>query len=104
LLLRRATDQLEKEQVATGKGAAFQVLKAFLGGEGARANVSYEEAARALKVGVPAVKTLIHRLRQRHAQLVRAEVERTVADPNEVEAELRSLREALVATEGRVRT
>jgi RNA polymerase sigma factor (sigma-70 family) len=104
LLLRRATGQLEQEQVAAGKGAAFQVLKAFLGGEGARANVSYQEAARALKVGVPAVKTLIHRLRQRHAQLVRAEVERTVEDPNDVEAELRSLREALVAAEGRVRT
>jgi hypothetical protein len=53
---------------------------------------------------VPAVKTLIHRLRQRHGQLVRAEVERTVEDPNDVEAELRSLRESLVAAEGRVRT
>ena len=63
-----------------------------------------KEAARALKVGVPAVKTLIHRLRHRHAQLVRAEVERTVEDPNDVEAELRSLREALVAAEGRVRS
>ncbi|MBV8096663.1 MAG: sigma-70 family RNA polymerase sigma factor [Acetobacteraceae bacterium] len=101
-LLRRATDQLEQEQIAAGKGAAFQTLKAFLGGEGARTNVSYEEAAGVLKVGVPAVKTLIHRLRQRHAQLVRAEVERTVEDPNDVEAELRSLREALVAAEGRV--
>jgi RNA polymerase sigma factor (sigma-70 family) len=104
LLLRRATDQLEQEQRAAGKSAAFQMLKAFLGGEGARANVSYEEAARALQIGVSAVKTLIHRLRQRHAQLVRAEVERTVEGPDEVEAELRSLREALVAAEGRVRT
>jgi DNA-directed RNA polymerase specialized sigma24 family protein len=51
LLLRRATDQLEQEQGAAGKGAAFQVLKAFLGGEGARANVSYEGAARALRSG-----------------------------------------------------
>ena len=71
---------------------------------GARAGVSYEGAARALNVGVPAVKTLIHRLRRRHAQLVRAEIERTLEDPNEVEAELRALREALVAAEGRVRT
>ena len=104
LLLRRATDQLAQEQTAAGKGAAFQVLKAFLGGGGARAHVSYEGAACALQVGVPAVKTLIHRLRQRHAQLVRAEVECTVEDPSDVEAELRSLREALVAAEGRVRT
>ena len=104
LLLRRTTDQLEQEHAAAGKGAAFQTLKAFLGGEGARANVSYEEAARTLQVGVPAIKTLIRRLRQRHAQLVRAEVERTVEDPNDVEAELRSLREALVAAQGRVQT
>ena len=104
LLLWRATGQLEREQAAAGKGAAFQTLKAFLGGEGARENVSYEGAARALQVGVPAVKTLIHRLRQRHAQLVRAEVERTVEDPEDVEDELRSLREALLAAEGRVRT
>jgi RNA polymerase sigma factor (sigma-70 family) len=103
LLLRRATNQLEHEQAATGKAEGFRVLKAFLGHEDARANLSYEEAARALKVGVPAVKTLIHRLRRRHAQLVRAEVERTVEDPNDVEAELRALREALVAAEGRVR-
>ena len=53
---------------------------------------------------MPAVKTLIHRLRQRHAQLVRAEGERTVEDPDDVEDELRSLREALLAAEGRVRT
>jgi RNA polymerase sigma factor (sigma-70 family) len=104
LLLRGATGQLEQEQAAAGKSEAFQLLKGFLGDEGVRANLSYEEAARALKVGMPTVKTLIYRLRQRYAQLVRAEVERTVEDPNDVEAELRSLREALVAAGGRVRT
>jgi DNA-directed RNA polymerase specialized sigma24 family protein len=104
LLLRQATGQLEQEQAAAGKSEAFQMLKGFLGDEGARANLSYEEAAGALKVGMPTVKILIHRLRQRYAQLVRAEVERTVEDPSDVEAELRSLREALVAAGGRVRT
>jgi hypothetical protein len=70
--------------------------------EGRSAGVSYEEAARALQVGVPAVKTLIHRLRRRHAQLVREEVARTVLDPAQVDAELHALREALIAAEGRV--
>jgi RNA polymerase sigma factor (sigma-70 family) len=102
LVLRRATCQLEQEQTAASKGEAFRVLKGFLGDEGTRAGVSYEEAARALNLGMPTLKTLIHRLRQRHAQLVRAEVERTVEDPAEVEAELRSLREALLAAGGRV--
>lgn len=54
-------------------------------------------------MGVPAVTTLIHRLRQRHTQLVREEVARTVLDPAEVEAELHGLCEALVQAEGRVR-
>ena len=57
-----------------------------------------------LGVGVPNVTSLIHRLRQRHAQLVREEVERTVLDPAEVEAELHGLCEALVQAEGRVRS
>ena len=64
--------------------------------------MSYEQAARVLNLGMPTLKTLIYRLRQRHAKLVRAEVERTVEDPAEVEAELRSLREALLTAGGRV--
>jgi RNA polymerase sigma-70 factor (ECF subfamily) len=104
LVLGRATRRLEQEQMAAGRVDAFWTLKSFLGDEGTRANVSYEQAARTLKVGLPTLKTLIHRLRQRHAQLVRSEVERTVADPAEVDAELRSLREALVMARGRVET
>ena len=64
---------------------------------------TYEQAADALGVSVPNVTSLIHRLRQRHTQLVREEVERTVLDPAEVEAELHGLCEALVQAEGRVR-
>jgi RNA polymerase sigma factor (sigma-70 family) len=103
LLLRRATRQLEQEQIATGKGDSFLTLKCFLGEDGSRAKVSYEEAAQSLGIGVPSVKTLIHRLRQRHAQLVREEVERTVSEPAEVDAEVHALCEALIAAEGRIR-
>jgi RNA polymerase sigma factor (sigma-70 family) len=105
LLLRRATERLQQEQAATGKAETFRTLKGFLGGDGGgRVPVTYEEAARALGVGVTAVTTLIHRLRQRHRQLVREEVEFTVIDPAEVEGELHGLCEALVQAEGRVRT
>ena len=103
LLLRRATHQLEQEQVTAGKAESFRTLKCFLSEGGVRrAGLSYEQAARALNLGVPTIKTLVHRLRQRHTQLVRAEVERTVLDPAEVDAELRSLSEALLVAEGRV--
>jgi RNA polymerase sigma factor (sigma-70 family) len=104
LLLRSATERLQQEQTAMGKSETFQTLRGFLGGDGCgRVPVSYEEAARALGVGVPNVTNLIHRLRQRHGQLVREEVERTVLDPTEVEPELHGLCEALVQAEGRVR-
>jgi RNA polymerase sigma factor (sigma-70 family) len=105
LLLPRATERLQQEQAVAGKAETFRTLKGFLGGDGGgRAQLTYEQAARGLGLGVPAVTTLIHRLRQRHRQLVREEVERTVADPAEVDAELHGLCEALVQAEGRVRT
>ncbi len=104
LLLRRATERLEHEQAVAGKAKTFRILKGFLGGDvDSHAPVTYQEAAEALGVGVPNVTSLIHRLRQRHTQLVREEVERTVLDPAEVEAELHGLCEALVEAEGRVR-
>jgi hypothetical protein len=102
--LRRATARLEQEQAVTGKAKTFHTLKGFLGRDvDSNAPVTYQDAAEALGVGVPNVTSLIHRLRQRHAQLVREEVERTVLDPAEVEAELHGLCEALVQAEGQVR-
>jgi RNA polymerase sigma-70 factor (ECF subfamily) len=104
LLLRRATERLAQEQTAAGKAKTFDTLKGFLSGEAdSRAPSTYQEAARALGVGVPNVTSLIHRLRERHAQLVREEVECTVLNPAEIEAELHGLCEALVQAEGRVR-
>ena len=103
LLLRRAAERLEEEYEAVGKAETFQRLKCFLGDNSNRIEVSYEEAARILGLSVPVVTTYVHRLRRRHRELVREEVERTVLDPAEVDAELRGLCEALVQAEGRVR-
>ena len=104
MLLRRATERLQHEQEATGTVQAFWVLKGFLGNDGGgRAQPTYEQAAAALGLGVPALTTLIHRLRRRHAHLVRQEVACTVLDPAEVDAELHGLCEALLQAEGRVR-
>jgi hypothetical protein len=86
-----------------GKSEIFRTLKGFLGGDGGgRAQVTYEDAGRNLGIGVAAVTTHIHRLRTRHRQLVREEVERTVMDPADVETELHGLCEALVQAEGQV--
>src|SRR6202049_2768725 len=102
-LLGRAARRLEQEQADLGKAKAFRTLRPFLGDEGARASLSYEEAAQALNVGLPALKTLIHRLRRRHTQLLREEVAQTVLNPDGVELELHALCEALVQAKGRVR-
>jgi RNA polymerase sigma-70 factor (ECF subfamily) len=56
-----------------------------------RASLSYAEAAERLGVTEPGVKTLIHRLRERHRQLVREEVAHTVTTAGEVDEELRHL-------------
>ena len=75
----------------------LEVLKAFLDVDNSKVLPSYEEAAATLQVSVGAVKTLIHRLREQYAVLVREEVERTVSDPGDVDAEIHELCEALVS-------
>ena len=105
LLLQRATGRLEQEQAKIGKAAIFQTLKGFLAGEvGSPDSITYEGAGQALGLSKAAVTTNIHRLRQRHRQLVREEVQATLLEPTQVDAELHALCEALVQAEGRVRT
>ena len=82
------------EMVGAGKGDAFEVLKDYVSGA---EDASYQQTADALGLSLGALKSTIHRLRQRYAELVREEVARTVADPTEVEAEVGHLRDALRA-------
>ena len=102
-LLERATRRLEREQAARGNAEMFRTLRLFLGDEKTCACLSYETAAQELNVKLPALKTLIHRLRRRHAQLLREAVARTLLDPGDVAAEVHALCEALVQAEGRIR-
>jgi DNA-binding CsgD family transcriptional regulator len=66
------------------------------------AALSYEQVADALEVSVGSVKTLIHRLRRQYASLLREEVARTVSDAGEVDEEIHSLCEAMIAAEGQL--
>jgi RNA polymerase sigma factor (sigma-70 family) len=101
-LLGEAMNRLRQEYAAPGRAATLEVLKAFLDFRNSRDAPSYEEAAASLEVSVGAVKTMIHRLRKQYAALVREEIERTVPDPQQIDAEIHELCEALVAAEGRV--
>ena len=67
----------------------FDQLKAHLTGEDEPS--TYRELAAAWGVGESAVRVSVHRLRKRFGRLLREEVAATVADPVDVDAELRHL-------------
>lgn len=101
-LLRHVMEQLQKQYVAQGKGATFAELQVFVRfGEESRV-LSYEEVAKRMAISLPAVKTLIHRLRKQYTTILREEVGRTVSDPADIDAEIHSLCDALIAAEGRI--
>ena len=101
-LLDEAMSLLSVEYARQEKMATFETLKPFLNPLDSEAQPSYEQVAGQLGVGVGAVKMLIHRLRKRYTTLLRAEVARTVSDPEEIDEELRALCDALIASEGRL--
>jgi RNA polymerase sigma-70 factor (ECF subfamily) len=67
----------------------WEVLQRFI--VETRAEVSLVETAGALGVTESALRSVVHKLRRRFQELVRAEVAETVDDPTEVEDELRHL-------------
>jgi DNA-directed RNA polymerase specialized sigma24 family protein len=101
-LLDHAMALLRQEYVVRGKESLFDVLRRFVGIIETKPEDSYEDAAKALGVGVGTVKTFIQRLRKRYMAVVREEVARTVSDPAEIEGEIRALCDALIAAEGRL--
>jgi hypothetical protein len=60
------------------------------------------EVVKTLGAEVPAVKTLVHRLRKRYPTILREEVGRPVSDPSEFDGEIRALRDSLIADEDRI--
>ncbi|HYZ72502.1 MAG TPA: sigma-70 family RNA polymerase sigma factor [Chthoniobacterales bacterium] len=102
-LLGRAIERLKEEYFAQGKATVFKTLRPFLDVSGAAQAPSYEVVAGKLKVSGAGVKTLIHRLRKRYSEILREAVAQTVSDPNQIDDEIRSLCDALIASEGRLR-
>ncbi|MBI3868391.1 MAG: sigma-70 family RNA polymerase sigma factor [Verrucomicrobia bacterium] len=94
-LLDRTLASLREEFVSNGKTALFENLQGAL--TGAADAPAYAELAGRLDMTEGAIKVAVHRLRQRYAQLLRAEISRTVADPAEVDGELRHLLTVLSA-------
>jgi RNA polymerase sigma-70 factor (ECF subfamily) len=88
-LLERAQARLREEFAAGGKAALFEALQPFQGGE--ESPPAYAAVAARLAMPVNTVKSLVRRLRQRYRQLLREEVSHTVAQPCEIDAEIRYL-------------
>ena len=92
-ILARVLDRLETE--FTGHAMRFDQLKVFLI-EAKGAN-SFTEVAGRLGVTEAALKAVVHRMRRRYAQLFRDEIAQTVADPADVEDEIRQLLASLAS-------
>jgi RNA polymerase sigma-70 factor (ECF subfamily) len=92
-LLDRALATLAREYEACGKAGQFEALKPWLSGD--TENISQAEAASRLGVNEGAIKVAIHRLRRRFREVIKNEIRQTVSDHAQVDAEMRSLLEAL---------
>ncbi len=89
-VLQAAHERLRAEQAAGGRSACFEALQPYLTAEPDAP--SYAATAARLGVSEGAVKSAIHRLRQRYFAAVREEVAHTVTGAAELEDELRYLR------------
>jgi RNA polymerase sigma factor (sigma-70 family) len=88
-VLEQVLTRLESEYKAAGNAPLFDRLKEFLVGEHSRPLQA--EIGTQLGMTENAVKQAFHRFRQRYRILLREEIAHTVAQPGDVEDELRHL-------------
>ena len=86
-IMERAMERLEA--ASASRPAQFDRLKGYL--TGAEPTAAYREAAADLGLSEAAVKTAVHRLRKDYGRLLREEIRATVADPNDLDDELKHL-------------
>jgi RNA polymerase sigma-70 factor (ECF subfamily) len=87
-LVDETLQALRLECEAAGKKSQFDALKGCLEGE---ASGTYDEIGKALGMTEGAVKVAVHRLRRRFRDLLRDKIAGTVAEPADVDDELRYL-------------
>ncbi len=88
-LLDRVAAQVRQECEADGNAGRFAMLEPFL--HGARGELSLADAAERIGVSLPAMKSIVHRLRKRFRELLMAEIRETVTTEEEVALELQHL-------------
>ena len=91
-VLEKVFNRLRAEFDGADPAGRFAIVKPFLlgGGDGA-----YAEAAARLGISETGARSVVHRLRRRFRDLMRAEIAQTVGSAEEVDEEIRHLLAAL---------
>jgi RNA polymerase sigma-70 factor (ECF subfamily) len=92
-LLETVMNRLREEHEAVGRLVEYEQLKPCLTAE--RGSMDYLVLATALKVEPASARSAVHRLRKRFREVFREEVAGTVADPRDVDDEMRAVIAAL---------
>jgi RNA polymerase sigma factor (sigma-70 family) len=94
-VVEHALRRLGEECEAKGRRRLFDALRGHLTAE--RSDTSYAALATSLGVAESVIKKQLHNLRERYRWLLRSEVAQTVADPADVDSEIRHLCATLAA-------
>lgn len=92
-LFEAAHGRLEAEYAASGRRELFGRLRQFPAF--AQADIHFREAAAQFDMSEGALKSAVHRMRERYRELLAEEVAHTVADPAELKPEIRHLLDLL---------
>ena len=92
-VIETALAQVRKEWEAAAKTAEFEALKSCL--LGGTPTGGYAAVAKDISSTEGAVRVAVHRLRRKFQKRLREEIAETVADPSEVDDEIRYLLRAL---------
>jgi len=88
-VLQRVMQRLREEYLENGQGDLFDALQAHLWGDAD--SIPYPQVAERFGLTAANVKITAHRLRQRYRELLREEISHTVAQPGEIDEEIRYL-------------
>ena len=96
-VLDQALHRLDREMDEKGRNSLFVRLRGSLTGE--ESAESYARIAADLSLSAGSIKVQAHRLRRRYGAILREEIGRTVAEPEQIDEEIRDLFQALALGE-----
>jgi RNA polymerase sigma factor (sigma-70 family) len=88
-VMERAMDKLRRDAEGAGRRDQFERLLPYL--TGGRTTVPYREVAAEMQLTESAIKSAVQRLRKKLGQCLRQEIAETVANPEDVDEEVRHL-------------